>query len=170
MTGFDQQLLDLARQTGAGLLAAGQTLVSAESCTGGGIMHLLTAISGSSGWCEGGFITYSNRAKTSFIGVPEQTLQQYGAVSEDTVKAMAAGALDMSDASVSVAVSGIAGPDGGSAEKPVGTVWIAWRQKGKPAQAEHFVFAGDREAVRRQTIVKALEGVISRCAVPEKNN
>ncbi|CAM3809172.1 CinA family protein [Parendozoicomonas haliclonae] len=163
----DRELDLLATKVGKALAAAGQMLVSAESCTGGGIMKIMTDIPGSSGWCEGGFITYTNRAKQRFLGVPEATLESCGAVSRETVEAMAQGALERSDATISVAVSGIAGPDGGSDQKPVGTVWLAWAQRGQGVRSECCLFTGDRETVRRQTINRALTEILSRYPLAE---
>ncbi len=159
----DESLKTLAMRTGKVLSGVGHRLVTAESCTGGGIMKTMTDIPGSSGWCEGGFITYTNRAKQRLLDVPAETLVQQGAVSEEAVRAMAEGALANSDGTLSVAVSGIAGPDGGSVAKPVGTVWLAWAEKEKGIQTECCQFTGDRDAVRRQAIQRALLGVIAMC-------
>ena len=163
MTITEYELRTLAQKAGEVFMKAGCSVVTAESCTGGGIMKTLTDIPGSSQWCEGGFITYTNRAKTRLLGVPHGLFVQVGAVSEEVVLAMATGALANSDGTLSVAVSGIAGPDGGTPEKPVGTVWIAWSKAGEKATAERFLFAGDRDAVRLQTIEAALHGLIERC-------
>jgi len=133
----------------------GQMLATAESCTGGMIAAACTDLAGSSDWFERGFVTYSNAAKSELLGVDADTIAHHGAVSEAVALAMAQGALTHSHAHCAVAVTGIAGPGGGSAEKPVGTVWIAWRT---PAQRHvaHHVFAGDRAAVRAATVQTAL--------------
>lgn len=136
--------------------------VTAESCTGGGIAHAITSISGSSEWFERGFVTYSNQAKMDLLGVPDNMITEHGAVSEATAKAMAEGALKNSLAGFSVSVTGIAGPDGGSKAKPVGTVWIAWAGGLLPTEATCYQFEGDREAVREQTIFQALSGLYQR--------
>ena len=151
----------LAQQLGQAMLARGAVLATAESCTGGGIGAAITAIPGSSAWFDGGVISYSNRAKQALLGVSAESLAQYGAVSEPVVRQMAQGALQRCAADLAVAVSGIAGPDGGSAEKPVGTVWIAWAQANGEVTASRFVFAGDRQSVRHQTVVAALQGLLA---------
>ncbi|MHA7918015.1 CinA family protein [Alloalcanivorax xenomutans] len=140
----------------------GLRVATAESCTGGGIAREMTELAGSSDWFECGFITYSNEAKQSMLGVSEAILASAGAVSEQTVLAMARGALGRSRADLAVAVSGVAGPGGGSADKPVGTVWIAWAQQPDWARAERFLFDGDRGQVRHATIAAALEGLLAR--------
>ncbi|SER33875.1 nicotinamide-nucleotide amidase [Pseudomonas sp. NFACC02] len=152
-------ITQLAATLGQCLLDAGAQVSTAESCTGGGIAEAITRIPGSSAWFEAGYVTYSNRQKTQQLNVPEALLGQVGAVSREVVEAMALGAQRHSAAQFSVAVSGVAGPDGGSAEKPVGTVWICW---GAAQQliAQRFQFPGDRDAVRRQTVKAALEGLI----------
>ena len=136
--------------------------VTAESCTGGGIAQALTEIPGSSRWFERGFVSYSNDAKQDLLGVAAATLDAHGAVSEETALEMARGAISRSRGHISVAVTGIAGPDGGSKQKPVGTVWIAWGQKLGYAEARCFHFEGDRHAVRQQTILAAIEGLNDR--------
>ncbi len=138
-------------------------MATAESCTGGWIAQSLTALSGSSSWFDCGFVTYSNAAKQRLLGVPAELLIPGGpgAVSKETVLAMTRGAITHSQATAAVAVSGIAGPDGGSAEKPVGTVWIAW-QVDDQADARCFQFDGDREAVRLATVEAALSGLVER--------
>lgn len=132
---------------------------TAESCTGGGIAEAITRVAGSSAWFEAGYVTYSNRQKTRQLGVPEVLFEQVGAVSREVVEAMALGAQAASEARFAVAVSGVAGPDGGSPDKPVGTVWLAWAD-GKRVRSERRQFEGDREAVRRQTVMTALEGLL----------
>ncbi|MDJ0939894.1 MAG: nicotinamide-nucleotide amidohydrolase family protein [Woeseiaceae bacterium] len=144
------------------LAAAGKVATTAESCTGGWIAKALTDVPGSSAVFGYGAVSYSNDAKQALLGVSEQTLATDGAVSEATVREMVGGALDVSGADLGVAVSGIAGPDGGSADKPVGTVWFAWGMRDGDAvsiDCERHVFAGDRDSVRRQTVLKALDGL-----------
>ena len=155
----DAQLREQAQALGERLRAAHDALVTAESCTGGWIAKCLTDIAGSSDWFDSGMVVYSYEAKQALLGVRPQTLEQHGAVSRETVIEMVSGALVNSGASVAVAVTGIAGPGGGSADKPVGTVWIAWKRRGGYARAQAFHFDGDREAVRRQTVDRALAGV-----------
>ena len=150
-------VLDLARE----LKARGHTMATAESCTGGLIAGACTEVSGSSEWFERGFVTYSNAAKTELLGVPVELIAQHGAVSEPVARAMAAGALAHSPAQLAVAVTGVAGPTGGSADKPVGTVWFGWAT---PAGTfnEHQRFDGDRAAVRAATVRHALAGLLQR--------
>lgn len=136
-------------------------LVTAESCTGGGVAQAITEVAGSSAWFERGFITYSNLAKQQMLGVRETTIGQYGAVSEMTVREMVAGALQHSAAQVALAVSGIAGPDGGTADKPVGTVWFAWGLKNSETHAQRYQLSGNRAEVREQAVRIALQGVIN---------
>jgi nicotinamide-nucleotide amidase len=157
---IDTELDALARCVGDVLAARGWQLASAESCTGGWIAEAVTAISGSSAWFDRGFITYSNAAKMDMLGVSEQTLFDHGAVSEATVREMAEGALARSLAHVAVAVSGVAGPTGGTAAKPVGMVCIAWAIKAASTRSQTLHFAGDRAAVRRQTVIRALDGIL----------
>ncbi|MBL7250101.1 CinA family protein [Alcanivorax marinus] len=157
---MDQTVRALARD----LLERGLKVATAESCTGGGIAQALTEVAGSSDWFERGFVTYSNDAKMEMLGVAAATLERHGAVSEATVLEMARGALARSRADLSVAVSGVAGPGGGTDDKPVGTVWIGWAQTPGWSRAERFHFPGDRSAVRRATIVAALEGLRARLA------
>ena len=148
----------------ARLGASGDRLVTAESCTGGWVAKACTDLPGSSGWFLGGVVAYSNALKAALLGVPEDTLDRHGAVSEPVVRAMAAGALARLGGTVAVAVSGIAGPDGSTPDKPVGTVWFAWaRLSGGRVEisAERARFDGDREAVRRQAVLRALDGVIA---------
>lgn len=155
----DSQLQALAEGVGARLRAARQMLVTAESCTGGWIAKTVTDIAGSSDWFDCGLAAYSYEAKQALLSVNPHTLETHGAVSRETVIEMVSGALVHSGASVSVAVTGIAGPDGGTADKPVGTVWIAWKRRGGYPRAELFHFQGDREAVRRKTVAAALQGL-----------
>ena len=151
---------ELAKKVGERLKATGAQLVTAESCTGGWVAQAVTAIAGSSAWFERGFVTYSNAAKQELLGVAEKTLEAHGAVSEETAREMAEGALSRSRGTLAVSITGIAGPSGGSAAKPVGTVCFAWLAKGRPALSETRRFDGDRESVRRQSVIHALEGVL----------
>ncbi len=155
----DRQLQGLAHGVAELLLARGLSIVAAESCTGGWIAKVLTDIAGSSTWFECGVVAYSYEAKEALLGVQPQTLERTGAVSQETVTEMVSGALARYGASVAVAVTGIAGPGGATPGKPIGTVWIGWKRRGGYAQTELFHFEGDREAVRRQTVRAALDGV-----------
>jgi nicotinamide-nucleotide amidase len=156
----DPILYELAERAGLALQQRGLMLATAESCTGGWIAEAITMIPGSSAWFERGFVTYTYISKREMLGVLETTLERHGAVSEAVVREMAAGALAASHAQVAVAVSGTAGPGGGTPEKPVGTVCLAWGLKDGEARAETRHFPGDREAVRRQSVVHALEVLI----------
>jgi nicotinamide-nucleotide amidase len=160
----DTPLVELARAAGARLTAARLMLATAESCTGGWIAKVATDVPGSSAWFDRGFVTYSNRAKQEMLGVPVETLRTHGAVSEVTVRQMAEGALARSAAGISVAVSGIAGPGGGTPDKPVGLVWLAWARRNGAVETERCQFTGDREAVRAATVRRALQGVCERLA------
>lgn len=157
---MDQQLHELARRVGDALAARGLMLATAESCTGGGVGEAVTAIAGSSGWYERGFVTYTYISKREMLGVRPETLERHGAVSEQTVREMAAGALAASHAQVAVAVSGTAGPAGGTPDKPVGTVCFGWAVKTGEPHVETRHFSGDREAVRRQSVARALAGIL----------
>jgi len=159
----DAALRQLAERLGAAALAHHHSLVTAESCTGGWIAKTLTDVAGSSGWFECGIAAYSYESKQGLLGVRAETLEHYGAVSRETVIEMVSGALVHSGASLAVAVTGIAGPSGGTQDKPVGTVWVAWKRRGGYPQAEVFHFDGDREAVRRQTVAAALRGLLALC-------
>ncbi len=150
----------LAAQVGGALKAHGLKLATAESCTGGGVAQAITDVAGSSGWFERGFIAYSNQAKQQMLGVSEAALNQHGAVSEATVREMVAGALQHSSAQVALAVSGIAGPDGGTPDKPVGTVWFAWGIKHGATHAQRRQIKGNRAEVRAQSVHIALQGVL----------
>ena len=150
----------LARKLGERLKAKGSLLVTAESCTGGWAAQAVTAIAGSSDWFERGFVTYSNAAKEEMLGVRPATIAKHGAVSEETAREMALGALKHSRGTIALAITGIAGPSGGSAAKPVGTVCFAWARKGHDASAETRRFTGDRDAVRRQSVEHALGKVL----------
>ncbi|RPD86540.1 CinA family protein [Luteimonas sp. 100069] len=156
----DATLHALAERTGALLRAQHHRLVTAESCTGGWIAKAVTDIAGCSDWFDCGMAAYSYEAKQALLGVNPQTLEVHGAVSRETAIEMVSGALVNSGASVAVAVTGIAGPGGGSEDKPVGTVWIAWKRRGWYASARLFHFDGDRDAVRRQTVAAALLGLV----------
>ena len=155
------EMVTLAAQVGAELKSHGLLLTTAESCTGGGVAFALTEIAGSSAWFERGFVTYSNEAKRDMLDVAQETLMRYGAVSEAVVREMVAGALKRSDSQVAVAVSGIAGPEGGTAEKPVGTVWLAWGIKNRVCVTRLHHLAGNRTSVREQAVRLALEGVLA---------
>jgi len=150
----------LAAQVGAALQAHGMMLATAESCTGGGVASAVTEIAGSSEWFDRGFVTYSNQAKSDMLGVSPDTLARWGAVSEATVREMVAGAFLHSQAQVALAVSGIAGPGGGTAEKPVGMVWFAWGVKDGASVARVHQLAGNRAEIRTQAVRIALQGVI----------
>jgi len=156
----DAELDALAVRVGARLRALRQMLVTAESCTGGWIAKTVTDIAGSSDWFDCGMAAYSYEAKQAMLGVRAETLLEHGAVSRETVMEMVAGALVHSGASVAVAVTGIAGPSGGTPEKPVGSVWVAWKRRGGYPHAELFQFQGNRDAVRRQTVAVALDGLL----------
>ncbi len=160
MSHHDTEIYALAERVGEALLARDLMLSTAESCTGGLIAAAITAIPGSSAWFERGFVTYSNQAKREMLGVHPATLQNHGAVSEAVVAEMAEGAISASDAQASVAVSGVAGPGGGSATKPVGLVCLAWGMQRSPTRARSVRCEGDREDVRRQAVVLALEGIL----------
>ena len=157
----DAELRELARALGEKLQATHHMLVTAESCTGGWIAKTVTDIAGSSAWFDCGLAAYSYEAKQALLGVRPQTLEEHGAVSRETAIEMVSGALVHSGASVAVAVTGIAGPTGGTVDKPVGTVWIAWKRRGGYPQAQVFHFDGDREAIRRRTVARALQGLES---------
>jgi nicotinamide-nucleotide amidase len=155
-SGNSQLVTELATK----LLARGWSMATAESCTGGMIAAACTDLSGSSNWFERGWVTYSNAAKTTELGVPAQLIAEHGAVSEPVARAMAAGALQHAVAQVSVAVTGVAGPTGGSADKPVGTVWFGWATPtGVVSEVQHF--SGDRAAVRSATVQHALKRLLA---------
>jgi nicotinamide-nucleotide amidase len=159
MSPADHELEALAMKLGRALHVRGWRVAAAESCTGGWIAKTLTDVPGSSQWFDGSVVSYSNSAKANLLGVPAETLQANGAVSEAAVRAMAEGARSRFGVQLAVAVSGVAGPTGGSADKPVGTVWFAWAtEAGAAALQRHF--AGGREAVRRQTVALAIERLI----------
>lgn len=161
----DVDLQQLARSVGDRLLTRSESLVTAESCTGGWIAKVCTDVAGSSRWFQGGVVAYSNAIKVALLGVSEGLVAQHGAVSEQVVRAMASGALARSSSTVAVAVSGVAGPDGGTTDKPVGMVWLAWawREQDGPlrieTRCEHF--PGGREEVRRRAVRCALERLLT---------
>ena len=155
------ETFQVAQQVGEALLSKGWMLACAESCTGGGIAAAVTDIAGSSQWFDRGFVTYTNQAKQDMLGVGGETLDREGAVSETTVKEMVAGALLRSQAQIAVAVSGIAGPGGGTIDKPVGMVCFAWQLKGKEPVLCTEYFNGDRASVRAQTVHNALLGLLN---------
>ena len=155
----DHTLLELSQQTGLALRRRGWSLATAESCTGGWVAKCLTDVPGSSDYLERGFVSYSTAAKSQQLGVPTEVLDEHGAVSEAVVMAMASGARVRSGAQCAVAVSGVAGPGGGTPEKPVGLVWFAWATPdGVAVESEHFT--GDRAAVRRAATGTALQGIL----------
>lgn len=159
MTANEYALTQLAAELGAQLIVAKAQVATAESCTGGGIAEAITRIPGSSAWFEAGYVTYSNRQKSKQLSVREVLFATVGAVSQEVVEAMVRGAQANSGARFAVAVSGVAGPDGGSQEKPVGTVWLAWGD-GAQIFSVRRQFAGDRNEVRRQTVEAALAGLL----------
>ncbi len=152
-------LLQQAEQLGEALSRQGLMMTTAESCTGGWVAQVMTAVKGSSAWFERGFVTYSNESKQEMLEVSAVTLAQFGAVSEEVVVEMALGALQHSRAQLAVAISGVAGPGGGSTEKPVGTVCFGWARQGGEVRSRRQYFEGDREAVRRQAVVTAMQGL-----------
>jgi nicotinamide-nucleotide amidase len=156
----EQELRDLAARLGECMTGKGMKLAAAESCTGGWLAKIITDIAGSSAWFVGSVVSYSNEAKQSLLGVSAETLAESGAVSGDTVLEMAAGLFERTDADIAVSISGIAGPGGGSADKPVGLVWLGWGKRDEPVSAKPFNFPGDREAVRRQSVKQALENLL----------
>jgi nicotinamide-nucleotide amidase len=151
----------LAKKLGERLKAGKSMLVTAESCTGGWVSQAVTAVAGSSDWFERGFVTYSNAAKQELLGVRAETLARHGAVSEQTAREMALGALARGKGTHALAITGVAGPTGGSPEKPVGTVCFAWADAAG-CRSETVHFRGDREAVRRQSVIHALQGALER--------
>jgi len=159
MPASDHELEQAGDQLAAKLLQLGSTVVTAESCTGGWVAKVLTDKPGSSAYVVGGLVTYSNEAKQSLLGVTDASLGNHGAVSEPVVREMVAGALAATGANVAVAISGVAGPGGGSEEEPVGTVWFAWGASIESTEAVVQHFRGDRDQVRRQAVLFALQGV-----------
>ena len=156
---MENELFELADNLGYLLKAEKKRIATAESCTGGWIAKEITEIPGSSEWFDRGFVTYSNLAKTEMLGVNRETLQTYGAVSAETVMEMASGVLENSAADYAVAVSGIAGPDGGTVEKPVGTVFLGWKVRGMKAESIRLQLNGSRYEIRRQAVARALGGM-----------
>lgn len=152
-------LVTLAERLGRRCRERGVRVTAAESCTGGGVSSVITSIAGSSDYFETGYVTYSNAAKARLLGVPEALIAQHGAVSREVVEAMVAGACRDSGAQLGVAISGVAGPDGGTPEKPVGTVWLAWGSEARQ-QAERLQLPGDRRAVRERAVREAVVGLI----------
>ncbi|WP_047552782.1 CinA family protein [Methylotenera sp. G11] len=162
----DLTLSEAAAQLGLALKSRGLMLTMAESCTGGLVAEAITGVAGSSAWFDRGFVTYSNAAKTDMLGVPTQTIEKFGAVSEQTAAAMAAGALRNSIAHIAGSITGIAGPDGGSAEKPVGTVCFAWADIHLPVTTSTHHFHGDRNVIRQQAAIFMMAGLIERLNTP----
>jgi len=160
----DARFENLVAELALGLIARGWKMATAESCTGGWIAKCCTDLAGSSAWFERGFVTYSDAAKKELLGVDARILQETGAVSRAVALQMAAGARRRAGVDIAVAVTGIAGPDGGTLDKPLGTVWFAWSRKDHAPDAEAVCFPGDRDAVRRQTVAHALRGLIERLA------
>jgi nicotinamide-nucleotide amidase len=159
---MDNELFTLAERLGQSLKAKGHKIATAESCTGGWIAQAITEISGSSAWFDRGFVTYSNNAKVQMLGVNPQTLAEHGAVSAEVAQQMAVGALANSEADWAIAVTGIAGPDGGSEEKPVGTVYVAWQSKTGFSKVEKLNLSGNRHQIRKQTVEKAIgDGIMN---------
>ena len=156
---LESELFKLAEQLGRLLKADGKTIATAESCTGGWIAQVITDVPGSSAWFDRGFVTYSNTAKVQMLGVNPQTLEHYGAVSAKTATEMVEGVLAHSAADVAVAVTGIAGPEGGTVDKPVGTVFIAWAHKNGEVQVIKKQWSGNRRQIRAQAVKSAIEGM-----------
>ena len=166
---MDTELYQLAEKVAAKLIETGESLGTAESCTGGWVAKCMTDVPGSSQWFDRGYVVYNGLAKQQMLGVPAEIIKQHGEVSEAVVRSLAEAVLAKSNASLSLSISGIAGPGGGSDEKPVGTVWFAWARADKVAgvvrgvetTAEMQCFSGDREAVRRQAVIYAMQGVLA---------
>jgi nicotinamide-nucleotide amidase len=156
---MNQMINSLALELGAALAQRDATVTAAESCTGGGVAHAITAVAGSSAWFNCGFVTYANSAKQALLGVPQGVLESQGAVSESVVRHMAEGAARVANADYAVAISGIAGPGGGTDDKPVGTVWFAWSSP-QGVSAKKYQLAGDRVAVREQAIKISLQQLL----------
>ena len=156
----EERITELARKLGRSCKRRKVVLATAESCTGGGLAAAITCIAGSTKWFDRGFVTYSNDAKKQMLGVSQRTLRNHGAVSEQVAREMASGALRHSPADISVSLTVIAGPSGGSRSKPVGLVWFAWAVRGGPVQSRAFRFRGDRVEVRRQAVAMALQGLV----------
>lgn len=152
---------DLAAEVAQALIQRNARMATAESCTGGWVAQLLTQIPGSSNWFDSGYVTYSNAAKKRMLGVKEETLESKGAVSESVVVQMAEGALRNAEVDITVAISGVAGPDGGTDQKPVGTVWFAWAIRNQATVTCLSFFSGDRQSIREQAVEQALQGVLA---------
>ncbi|WP_151670468.1 nicotinamide-nucleotide amidase [Nitrincola schmidtii] len=152
---------DLAAEVAQALTQRNARMATAESCTGGWVAQLLTQIPGSSNWFDSGYVTYSNAAKKRMLGVKEETLESKGAVSESVVVQMAEGALRNAEVDITVAISGVAGPDGGTDQKPVGTVWFAWAIRNQATVTCLSFFSGDRQSIREQAVEQALQGVLA---------
>ncbi|HEX4943516.1 MAG TPA: CinA family protein [Usitatibacteraceae bacterium] len=150
---------EVSRRLGEACARTHRVLVTAESCTGGGVGEAITRAPGSSAWFDRGFVTYSNESKVDLLGVKQETIGAHGAVSEAVAREMATGALHQSDAHLAVAVTGIAGPEGGTAAKPVGLVWFAWASLDGEVRTKFEVFGGDRAAIRQQAVLEALTGL-----------
>lgn len=157
---MNDYLFQLSQHLGAQLLQRNWHIATAESCTGGGVAAAITAVPGSSRWFECGIVSYANSAKQKLLGVSAETLEHEGAVSEAVVIEMARGVLALAQADIAVAISGVAGPDGGSPEKPVGTVWFAWVTASKKIKTELKIFDGDRAAIQKKAVIFALEGAL----------
>lgn len=156
----EEQIEEMAKRLGELLAQHDYSLVTAESCTGGGLSEIITRIAGSSGWFDRAYVTYSNAAKVEMIGVSEETLNSFGAVSENTAIEMAEGALNNSHADLSVSITGIAGPGGGSPEKPVGMVCFAWSNRQGETRSTEIIFQGDRQTIRQQACLLAMQGLL----------
>ena len=156
----NEEIAGVAQQLGAALEQHKQKLVTAESCTGGWVGSVVTSVPGSSRWYDRGFITYSNTSKREMLGVSAELIARYGAVSEQTARAMVEGALDKSQAQFALSITGIAGPGGGSEEKPVGLVWFAWSSKSRETRSRSCQFGGDRANVRKHAVHHALQGML----------
>ena len=167
---MDNEIIELARLLGGMLKQKGMKMATAESCTGGGIAQAITEIPGSSAWFDRGFVTYSNEAKVQMLQVKQLTLDQCGAVSKKVAMEMVEGALSNSNADLAVSVTGIAGPDGGSEKKPVGTVYIAWKIKGENAECIMQSFSGDRSQIREQTVKFALKSCLEQKLLFKESN
>lgn len=157
----NKTLESLSVQLGQILRQKNWIITTAESCTGGGIAQAITETSGSSHWFSHGFITYSNLAKQQLLNVCANDIERYGAVSGQVAEAMATGALAAAQADIAIAVTGVAGPAGGSEEKPVGTVWIAWATRDELIASHRYLFSGDRKVIRNQSVIEAISGVIT---------
>jgi len=162
----DAELARLAVELGTALRRKRAKLAVAESCTGGWVAKCVTDVAGSSQWFDRGFVVYTNRAKQDLLGVSPQALLQFGAVSAQAAKEMAEGALIRSNADLALGITGIAGPDGGSPDKPVGTIWFGWAVRGQPAETRQMRFDGDRDAVRRAAVAAALTRMIELIETP----